>query len=238
VFALAGERAQPCLRSEEIRCIVRHEHMPRVPGSTLGYADKGHVPAIYLGGERQVGWTDRATEPVRPRVGGTPEGVRYAGEGASDGTQKARRRDPRQPSVVTAKAYAELVGRVRTAAQNGDYALLVRHVREVADRVLPAGATVLVASKGDEELVKLGTRTTLHFPLTEEGAYAGHHPPSDGWAIEHLELARKRGADYLLLPDTSRWWLDHYPGFAEHLRHRYAEVSRESGACLIFDLRP
>jgi hypothetical protein len=238
VFALTEDRSQPCLRSEEIRCIVRHEHMPRVEGSTLGYADKGHAPAIYLGGERQVGWTDRTTPPARPRVGGTPEGVLYAGETVSDGAPKARRRDPHQPSVVTAKAYAELVGRVRTAAQNGDYGLLVRHVREVADGALPADATVLVASKGDEEMVKLGTRTALHFPLGEDGAYAGHHPPSDEWAIEHLELARERGAEYLLLPDTNRWWLDHYAGFAEHLRNRYAEIGRESEACLIFDLRP
>jgi hypothetical protein len=243
VFALSEGEAQRCLRSEEIRCIVRHEHMPRVPGSTLGYADNGHAPAIYLGGERQVGWTDRATSPVRPRVGGTPEGVQYAGAAVSDGAPKARRRDPQQPSVVTPKTYAELVGRVRTAARNGngkrpapDYPALVRRIGDVAQRSLPEGATVLVVSKGDPALLELGACEGWHFPCGEDGAYAGHHPPDDEWAIDNLESAHGRGAGYLLLPDTNRWWLDHYPGFAEHLRSHFTEVSREPEACLIFAL--
>ena len=162
VFALSEGPEQPCLRSEEIRCIVRHEHMPRVPGSTLGYADVGHAPAIYLGGEREVGWTDRATLPGRPRVGGVPEGIQYAGAAVPDGTPKARRRDPQQPSVVTPKAYSELVDRVRTAAQNGngkrrtpDYPALVRRVCDLVQRSLPDDATVLVASKGDAALLDL-----------------------------------------------------------------------------------
>jgi len=243
VFALSEGQAQPCLRSEEIRCIVRHEHMPRVPGSTLGYADNGHAPAIYLGGERQVGWTDRATLPVRPRLGGAPEGIQHAGEAVSDGAPKARRRDPQQPSVVTPKTYAKLVGRVRTASQNvngkrppRDYPALVRRVREVAQRSLPGDATVLVASKGDGALLDLGSCEGWHFPCGEDGAYVGHHPPDDAWAVENLESACRLGAGYLLLPDTSRWWLDHYPGFAEHLRSRYTEISPEPDACLIFDL--
>jgi hypothetical protein len=135
------------------------------------------------------------------------------------------------------------VDRVRTAAHNGngkrrapDYPALVRRVCDVVQRSLPDDATVLVASKGDAALLDLGSCEGLHFPSGPGGTYAGHHPPDDGWAIDNLESARGRGAGFLLLPDTNRWWLDHYPGFAEHLRSRYAEVSQEPEACLIFDL--
>ena len=41
---------------------------------------------------------------------------------------------------------------------------------------MPADATVLVASKGDAELLKLDGRTAWHFPQTLEGVYAGAHP--------------------------------------------------------------
>jgi cellulose synthase/poly-beta-1,6-N-acetylglucosamine synthase-like glycosyltransferase len=37
---------------------------------------------------------------------------------------------------------------------------------------------------------------------------------------------RARGADYLLLPATAFWWLDHYQKFREHLEARYPTVVR------------
>jgi hypothetical protein len=46
---------------------------------------------------------------------------------------------------------------------------------------------------------------------------------------------RKKGADYLVIPEPSMWWLDHYEGFRDHL-NRYAVVHRDD-ACLIFSLR-
>jgi len=54
-------------------------------------------------------------------------------------------------------------------------------------------------------------------------------------AIDQLERARQGGAEYLLFPQTSLWWLDHYDEFAEHLRERYSEVTGDDD-CLVFAL--
>jgi hypothetical protein len=45
---------------------------------------------------------------------------------------------------------------------------------------------------------------------------------------------RSAGAGYLVIPSTAYWWLDHYAGFAEHLRSNYAATERD--ACTIFSL--
>ena len=55
-------------------------------------------------------------------------------------------------------------------------------------------------------------------------------------AINRLEAIRARGAQYLLLPATAVWWLDHYPKFREHLESHCPIVMRDENTCLIFDL--
>ena len=59
---------------------------------------------------------------------------------------------------------------------------------------------------------------------------------SSAEAIDQLERARQEGAEYLLFPQTSLWWLDHYGEFADHLRGRYSEVVPGDGDCLVFAL--
>ncbi len=84
-----------------------------------------------------------------------------------------------------------------------------------------------------------------HFPQDASGGYAGHHPHDSATAIAELEELRRRGAEYLVLPATARWWLDFYGGLADapghprragrrrrgrlpHLRARRATPSRAS----------
>jgi hypothetical protein len=121
---------------------------------------------------------------------------------------------------------------------NGDgrlpYADLVQRVRSVIES-LPADSTVAVVSQGDEDLVSLEERRGWHFPQTDDGAYAGYHPPSSTIAIDHLEHLRAKGADFLLLPSTSYWWLDYYGAFREHLDSRYRRVWFDDG-CVIYEL--
>ena len=87
---------------------------------------------------------------------------------------------------------------------------------ELVDRHVPATATVAVVSRGDDALLRFAA-TGWHLPRTGEGHYAGHHPADANEAIAHVEAARTAGADYLLIPSTSSWWLDHYTAFADHL---------------------
>jgi GT2 family glycosyltransferase len=97
------------------------------------------------------------------------------------------------------------------------YAALRRRIRAAVAGAVPAGSTVLVASRGDEELLELEGLDTRHFPEAADGTYAGHHPLSAARAIDELEAHRARGAGFFLLPETMRWWLDYYVEFARHL---------------------
>jgi hypothetical protein len=117
------------------------------------------------------------------------------------------------------------------------YQEFLRQIRELVDAVLPGDAKVLVVSKGDEELLRLNGRTAWHFPQTAGGIYAGHHPADSAAAISHLEAMRQQGAQYLLVPGTAFWWLEHYGQFAQHLQTRYSFIVRQKYLCAIVALR-
>jgi hypothetical protein len=117
------------------------------------------------------------------------------------------------------------------------YQQLIRRIRDVARTNLPPGATVVVVSRGDEALLELGDgRSGWHFPQQDGGVYAGYYPADDAEAIDHLEELRSSGGEFLLFPETSFWWLEHYRGFREHLEERYQPFVREEGTCMIFAL--
>jgi GT2 family glycosyltransferase len=118
------------------------------------------------------------------------------------------------------------------------YRELVRRVRETVDRELPADATVLVVSNGDDELLELGAdRRGWHFPQVMDGTYAGHHPGDSTEALEQLSALRRRGAAYILFPKTGFWWLNHYTELAAELRgaHNQSPLGDDE-TCLIFEL--
>lgn len=116
------------------------------------------------------------------------------------------------------------------------YVATVQAVRELVRATLPIDAQVLVVSRGDDALLDLFGRRAAHFPQSLGGRYAGFYPAGDLAAIAHLEALRASGAHYLLVPSPSAWWLDHYRGFAEHLRSRYQTIVDTDDATL-FALR-
>ncbi len=115
------------------------------------------------------------------------------------------------------------------------YQQLGSRIAAVARAVIPAGATVLVVSKGDAELLNLEGRTAWHFPRSAGGAYAGYHPADSVAAIAHLEHLRAAGGAYLLFPGTAFWWLDHYAAFHNHLETHYRRVWSDD-RCIIYHL--
>jgi hypothetical protein len=116
-----------------------------------------------------------------------------------------------------------------------EYEQLIGAIREVVHRVVPPNATMLVVSRGDDELVRLGRRQALHFPLDEEGRYAGYHPGDSEAAIAMVEQMRERGAEYFLLPATGFWWLEFYDQFRKYLETKY-QVVNASEHCWIVQL--
>jgi GT2 family glycosyltransferase len=116
------------------------------------------------------------------------------------------------------------------------YSALRRRIRASIADAVPAGSVVLVASRGDDELLELEGVDSRHFPQAADGAYAGHHPLSAAGAIDELEAHRRGGAEFFLLPETMRWWLEHYVEFARHLE-RYERLV-VGDACDIYALEP
>ena len=107
--------------------------------------------------------------------------------------------------------------------------------RAVVDTV-PAGATVLVVSRGDDELLRVEGRRVWHFPRDADGRYAGYHPADSREAVARLEEQRAAGAEYVVFPATGMWWLEHYDGLRRHLDARYTRAFSDL-ACVVYDLR-
>jgi hypothetical protein len=115
------------------------------------------------------------------------------------------------------------------------YRRLVARVRAVVSAATPAGSTVAVVSRGDDDLLDLPGRTGWHFPADHAGLWAGHHPADSAEAIAALDTVRRRGATHLAVPGPSRWWLDHYGAFGGHLRRRHRQLAGADD-CAVFAL--
>jgi len=116
-----------------------------------------------------------------------------------------------------------------------EYADLVGRVHAAVAAAVPPGSTLLVVSKGDGALLEIPGMKAMHFPQDGSGAYAGHHPLDSAAATAELEAMRRRGAEYLVIPATSRWWLDFYDELALHLA-THGELVVDGEACLVYGL--
>jgi GT2 family glycosyltransferase len=117
-----------------------------------------------------------------------------------------------------------------------EYEQVKERVRGVVRDEVPPGSTVLVVSRGDDELLALDGRHGVHFPQDAPGNYAGHYPADSAAAIAALERLRSDGCSYLVVPRPGLWWLDHYDGFAAHLADNAVSVVRDE-ACVLYELR-
>jgi hypothetical protein len=117
-----------------------------------------------------------------------------------------------------------------------EYAELVANVQSAVRASLPPGASALVLSKGDAALLEIPGIAAAHFPQDASGGYAGHHPRDGENATAQLEQLHRGGVQYLVIPATARWWLEHYGAFAEHLGNHGQLICDVPGVCLIFDL--
>lgn len=118
---------------------------------------------------------------------------------------------------------------------NSQYRELVEDIRQIIESTLPPVATVIIASKGDEDLLPLTNRVAWHFPQEKDGSYSGHHPENSAAAIRQLERLREEGGEFLVLPATMFWWLPFYSEFAAYLAEHYPAVEHEE-ICLIYRL--
>ena len=54
--------------------------------------------------------------------------------------------------------------------------------------------------------------------------------------ITHLKSLQVRADDYIVIPSSSYWWLEHYIGFGKYLAEIGEEVFRDNDCCVIFKL--
>jgi hypothetical protein len=89
-----------------------------------------------------------------------------------------------------------------------------RRLRQLVEAVVPPGARILVASRGDARLLRFRGRSGAHFPQEPSGGWAGYYPADGAAAVAHLhELA----ASHVVFPQTSLWWLEHYAELRSYL---------------------
>jgi GT2 family glycosyltransferase len=157
--------------------------------------------------------------PSKPAAGGSP----------TDHHRFLARARWLESEIRDLQLEAEGAGDGFAASRRLGYRELVERVRQAVSDSVPAGARVLVISRGDRELVRLDGRIGEHFPQDEDGQYLGHHPADSATAIEQLESLRARGAGFLVVPPTATWWLEHYEEFAAHLE-RYEAIDRDVAA--------
>jgi hypothetical protein len=116
-----------------------------------------------------------------------------------------------------------------------DYPALVSRVRQAVEDHLPPGAVVAVTSRGDDALLQFDGRQGWHFPQTLHGVYAGHNPADGVSAVSHLEQLWARGAEYVVFPSTTQWWLNYYGELREYLTGTGRVVAQDE-SCVIFAL--
>jgi len=153
-----------------------------------------------------------------------------------------RRHELMQSSVRELDTTLEAVLRgdqsaVEQISKRNEYRGLLKRIRDAVRQYIPEQSTVLIVSKGDEELATLDTRAVWHFTQDTAGNYPGFSPADNTSAIVQLEALRSKGADYLVFPNIAFWWFDHYKGFKKHLDRRYRQLVRNEDCCAIFSLR-
>jgi hypothetical protein len=117
-----------------------------------------------------------------------------------------------------------------------EYEELCQRVGRAVAEATPPQSAVAVISKGDPKLIRLDGRSGLHFPGDAEGRYVGFHPRTSEEAIALLDTARAAGAEFLCIPATAFWWLEHYQGFADWLGGHCRSVGGDADACVVYEL--
>jgi len=118
-----------------------------------------------------------------------------------------------------------------------EYADLVQRLQTLLASVISPGESALVISRGDARMLDVSGVNARHFPQDEDGGYAGHHPADGAEAIRALVRAQHEGAQFLVVPTPSMWWLEFYEELREYLAGTGPPVAHEPDTGTIFSLR-
>ena len=109
-------------------------------------------------------------------------------------------------------------------------------IRDLVAGAVPAGAKIAVVTAGDAQVLKIERRECWHFYQDDQARPIEGHPADALEAINRLEDLRIKGAEYLLIPRPSLWWLEHWTEFREHLDLRYKAIEHLRDICALYEL--
>jgi hypothetical protein len=101
---------------------------------------------------------------------------------------------------------------------------------------LPPRCIAAMIGEPDGPEMALEERTIWPFPLRANGAYVGTHPRDSSEAIQHIQVARQLGVQFLVVPASSRWWITDYRAFGKYLTRNSEVVFWQDDLALLFDL--
>lgn len=116
------------------------------------------------------------------------------------------------------------------------YRDVVARVQMLVEAALPVGSTVGVLTRGDPALLAFEGLTAWHVPRDDAGGYAGYHPADGRAAVAVVDLLAQAGADFLVVPHTASWWLDHYEGLRERLEVWGPPVAEQDEVAAVYRL--
>lgn len=151
-------------------------------------------------------------------------------------TLKTRATKLQQDNTKLKTRVAELSQELEQANKRVAYERMREQFRHFVQDVTPETSNVLVMTKGDPELLSIPGRRTGHFPQGAGGEYSGAHPANSSEAIGHLQALIASGGDFVAIPETSLWWLEHYEEFTAHLTSVGRLLAFRAGVGVVYAL--
>ena len=100
---------------------------------------------------------------------------------------------------------------------------------------VPPGSDILVAARGEDQLLDLEGYRTEPFPQAEDGS--GEFDVDEAQATDMLERLRRQGARWLVVPKPSLSWLEWaQPSLQEELERRFQPVFADGSVGAIYSL--
>lgn len=116
------------------------------------------------------------------------------------------------------------------------YQLLAKMQFHLLSQV-PADATVIVLSGGDERLLNLDGLRAWHFPQIENGQPVADATADAKAMVQSLERLRQQGGRYFLVPFPEYWWLEHFPEFDSYLNKECRLIASQHEVGKLFELK-
>lgn len=107
-------------------------------------------------------------------------------------------------------------------------------IKEAIYSVIPPGATLLVATEGINELLRLRDRTARHFPQADDGSWQRGSFADIQAFVDHIDEMASAGAEYLVLPTKMvGQYTKLFPAIRDELSNRYSILIDDQSVCLI-----